>query len=188
VKRLIYLAIALAVLGTLVVCTGCFRYFRWESQKQNPGKADALVVLGLKLTSEGKATFLLHDRVAMAKHLLDEGYAPRMILTGGNPENGITEAAKMKQIALRLGVPEERIVLEPNASSTVENAEYSAELLRERGYRSALVVSDAAHLGYAVPVFRDYFEERKLALYWLPVDYDLLTELGTARHPGDAPE
>jgi uncharacterized SAM-binding protein YcdF (DUF218 family) len=162
--------------------------YRWESLERKQGRADALVVLGIRLTSEGKGTFILHDRVAMAKHLLDDGLAPRMILSGGNPRSGVTEAQKMKEIALQLGVPEQDIILESQATSTVENAEYASQILASRGYHSGLIVSDAQHLRYAIPVFRDYFAEHHLELYWLPVDYDLLARLGTVRRPDDPPE
>lgn len=178
------LAAAIAVL----ILTGCIRYYRWERQEENPGRADVLIVLGLKLTKDGKASFILHNRVAMAKYLLDEGYAERAVFTGGNPQSGVTEAKKMVSIAVDLGVDREKITLEERARTTTENAKYSADLMVESGWKSAMIVSDAAHLGYALPVFRDVFEEKGLTLYWLPVKYELLGKLGVGKRSGDPPE
>ena len=44
---------------------------------------------------------------------------------------------------------------------------------------------EAAHPVYAIPVFRDAFEARKLTLYWAPVDYELLKKHPDAKRPPD---
>lgn len=175
-----------ASLSVLLPTIGC-RYYRWEAQRSRLEPADVVVVPGIKLTDDGKGTFVLHNRVAMAKYLMSRGYARQMIVTGGNPRGGSTEASKMMEVAVKLGVPPERIVAEPFATSTIENAENTAALMEAFGWHSALVVTDRVHLGYALPVFRDQFEAHALELFWAPVDYDLLKKRDLMRFPGDPP-
>ena len=76
-------------------------------------------------------------------------------------------------------MPRERIFLEPRAASSIENGRFSAAIMKARGWRSALVVSDWRHLRHALPVFSDAFDAHGLP----PVDYDLMRRTPAARHP-----
>ena len=106
----------------------------------------------------------------MGRAVLAELPAASLLLTGGNPRRGVTEAARMTEVARALGVPPDRIVVEPHARTTEENARYSADIMVDRGLRHGLLVSHGLHLGYAVPVFEAEFGRRGLNLYWRPVE------------------
>lgn len=177
---------AASLAAALLPAAGC-RYYRWESRRAKLEPADVLVVPGIKLTEDGKGTFVLHNRVAMARYLMERGYARTMIVTGGNPQKGVTEASKMLEYAVSLGVDPDQVVAEPFATTTLENAKNTAALMKAFGWRSALVVTDRVHLGYALPVFRDHFELAHLDLYWAPVDYELLKNQNLMRFPNDPP-
>lgn len=60
----------------------------------------------------------------------------------------------MRALAIGLGVPAERIVLENRAKNTFENAVYSGRIFRDRGWRRLAVVTDAFHMRRALFVFR----------------------------------
>ncbi|MFD6162075.1 YdcF family protein [Nocardia sp. NPDC060256] len=81
--------------------------------------------------------------------------ASPIIVTGGNPHNGVTEARAMADWLVRHGIPVERIHLEPDAGSTVQNAERSARIMRAIGARDAVVVTSADHIDRAVGTFID---------------------------------
>src|SRR5690349_11455885 len=123
--RLVSLGIMLVA---LVLGAGCWPYYRVELTKQKLGVADAIVVPGFELTDDGEALPLLHNRIAMARLLFLAGYGRNVILSGGKPKRGVTEAAKMLELARKAGIPEDRIILESAATSSVENAELSADL------------------------------------------------------------
>lgn len=152
--------------------------------EHQPVPADVIIVPGYELDSQGRGSFILWNRMVMAKLVLERGDAQAVIVTGGVPKAGVTEAAKMREFGLELGIPDDQLILEPRADSSVENGSLSAELMVEHGYRSAIVVSDPPHLRYALPVFRDAFEERGLTLYWTPVDYLTVRDSGLAWEPG----
>jgi uncharacterized SAM-binding protein YcdF (DUF218 family) len=85
--------------------------------------------------------------------LFQAGAAPVMLLSGGG--SGPTpEAETMRRVALARGVPEAAILVEPGSRDTVENAREAVRLLRPRGARFVLLVSDRVHLPRASLLFR----------------------------------
>jgi hypothetical protein len=52
----------------------------------------------------------------------------------------------MARTAHAQGIPESAIFVEPQAMDTIQNACYSARIMKAHGWRSAEVVSEAAHL------------------------------------------
>ena len=65
------------------------------------------------------------------------------------PGETVTEAQAMHDWLVAQGIPDERILLEPRATSTQENLAYSFEIIRERGDEpdgKVAIVSSAYHL------------------------------------------
>jgi len=81
------------------------------------------------------------------------GAAPLLLLSGGGT-GPVSEAEIMRRMALARGVPDTALLVEPESRDTVENAREAARLLRSRGGRKVLLVSDRAHLPRAVLLFR----------------------------------
>jgi uncharacterized SAM-binding protein YcdF (DUF218 family) len=172
----------------LFLCLGMLalaacRYYRFETRRELLLAADVIVVPGHELDPSGAASHILWNRVLMGKILMDRGLGARLLFTGGNARAGVTEAERMAQIAAELGVAASAIELEPRAASSFENSRRAAALIAKRGWRSGLVVSDPQHLRYAVPVFRDAFCRRGLALGWAPVEHTRLANHPQARRP-----
>jgi uncharacterized SAM-binding protein YcdF (DUF218 family) len=86
-------------------------------------------------------------RVEYGVHLFRQGLAPRLILSGGRwaPHRPAC-APRMKTLALALGVPSDRIVVEDRSSRTSENAREVAHLLRVHGALSILLVTSPLHM------------------------------------------
>ena len=61
----------------------------------------------------------------------------------------------MRRLALQAGVPDGALVLDETATSTQESIETAARLARERGWRTALIVSDPFHIYRARQMARD---------------------------------
>lgn len=120
---------------------------------------DAIVVLGGGLDEKGslrpttEPSSDSRNRTTCAVDLYQQGYAPMLVLTGGDAlgfGTGPKEAVEMKRWAVRLGVPESATMIDSEARNTYENATGSKRLL---GPASILLVSSASHLPRAVPVF-----------------------------------
>ncbi len=81
-----------------------------------------------------------------------------------------------RRFLVALGIPADRIILENRSRNTFENARYSWELCRRKGYRRPLVVTHAAHMPRAMFCFR------KLNVPARPVPCGFRTWEGKAYH------
>jgi uncharacterized SAM-binding protein YcdF (DUF218 family) len=113
-------------------------------------KADCILALGS------------HDlRVAnRAAELYLEGWAPLLIVSGGlgNVTRGvwtIPEADQFAAIAMKMGVPEENILIENRSTNTGENILFTDQLLQERGL----------HPESFIVVQKPYMERRSYATF-----------------------
>jgi len=107
---------------------------------------DAIIVLGTPADRDGNPTPELLQRVTEGVREYERGVAPRLILSGGASPNGFVQARVMAQTAHAQGIPETAIIVEPDAKDTIQNACFSARIMRAHGWRSAEVVSSASHL------------------------------------------
>lgn len=129
-------------------------------------QADAIVVLGAKLRTDGAPTATLDERVRAGVALWHRGYAPILCMTGGGA-HGVNEADAMAVRARQLGVPESALRLERQARNTAENARFCAALLASDGCRRVWIVSQPFHLRRASWLFRKYGFK---PLAWYPDD------------------
>ena len=113
-------------------------------------KADCLIVLGshdTRVAERGAELFL-------------EGWAPLVVFSGGlgSLTSGIwtrSEADVFADVAVRLRVPRERILLESRSTNTGENVAFSRRLLAEKGLTPRR----------AIAVQKPYMERRTLATF-----------------------
>ncbi|HEX8438605.1 YdcF family protein [Archangium sp.] len=123
-------------------------------QRERAVRSDIVVVLGARVLPGGSPSPALRARIEKAVELYHQGIAPRLLFSGGVGVNPPSEARVMKELAVRLGVPEEACLLEEQSHSTEQNARFSTEVLRSLGAKSVVVVSDPYHLLRARQYFR----------------------------------
>lgn len=125
---------------------------------------DALIVLGSPADSDGNPTPEQQSRVTAAVHEYERGVASKIIFTGGPAHNQFVEAEVMARTAEAQGIPGSSVLVEPNARNTIQNACFATRIMKSRGWRSAEVISSAAHLPRAGLIFsRMQLEWRALA-------------------------
>lgn len=140
-----------------VLTGGVFGLAWWVDRfgrREHAGRADALVVLGARVLPGGVPSGSLVARVEQAVALYHRGVAPWLVLSGGVGAHAPSEARVMLALAVEAGVPSSACVLEEQSHSTEGNARLSVRLLRERGARRVVVVSDPYHLLRARQCFR----------------------------------
>ncbi|MFC4127247.1 YdcF family protein [Nocardia rhizosphaerae] len=117
------------------------------------GPETAIVVLGYGLLPDGTMRAELGNRLHAA--LIQAFMSPSspVIVTGGNPRNGITEAQVMAEWLRLRGVPAHRIFTETKAGSTVQNAEFAAEVMAALGLHRAVLITSADHMRRALENF-----------------------------------
>lgn len=117
-------------------------------------KVDVIVVLGAAVWPGGIPSPSLRRRVIHAIHLLHEGTAPRLLLSGGIGRNPPSEASVMRQVAIDAGVSDAQIALEEKGRNTFASATGCAEIMRRMQWHQAIVVTDRYRIPRAVATFR----------------------------------
>ncbi len=150
-KRAVGLAAAVAVLtiaAEVVVSGEILKTHRLGSSLATP--VDAAIVLGASLDPDGRPSWHTRRRVQAAVALLNDGKAGALIFSGGSP-NALQPSATelMRDHALELGAPADRLLVETGSHTTIDNLEFSLPLADARGYRRLALVSDAFHLARA---------------------------------------
>ena len=84
-------------------------------------------------------------RTERAVELLKEGYADYLILSGGKVYDDVTMSELMKNHAIKLGVDESKILIDDEASTTNENAEFTTNIIEENNFKSVIVVTSDYH-------------------------------------------
>jgi uncharacterized SAM-binding protein YcdF (DUF218 family)/lysophospholipase L1-like esterase len=128
-----------------------------------PGRGDVLVVLGAGINERCMPNNFAIQRVLLGARLFREGRAPLMLITGGRARGGsCTVAGSMKDLAVGLGVPPDRILIENAARSTWQNALFSKPILDRLGARRIVLVTDRLHMTRSEACFRQlgYHVER----------------------------
>jgi uncharacterized SAM-binding protein YcdF (DUF218 family) len=108
---------------------------RWLVVEDPTGPADAVIVLA------GDPDY---ERTTTAVSLVRSGQVRLLILTGGEPGPG-DSAASLRETAIALGVPPERIRLEEVSRSTREEFVAMNPILRSEGIHSVIVVTSPYH-------------------------------------------
>lgn len=109
------------------------------------GRADAAVVLGAA-QYDGRPSPALSRRLDHALDLWRRGLAPTIVLTGSKqPGDRFTEAYAGFTYLRERGVPERDLVIVDDGTSTWESLAASGRVLRARGVRTVLLVSDPYH-------------------------------------------
>ena len=105
----------------------------------------AIVILGYGLNPDGTMRTILRRRVLTGLAVAQFFPQSPIIVTGGNPQNGKTEAGQMHKMLRALGVPEDRIIVEDKANSTVQNAQFSVPLAEQAGASGIILVTSTTH-------------------------------------------
>ena len=87
--------------------------------------------------------------------LYKEGYAPKLIFTGGTPDDRPSEARAAQIYAESLGMEPSIILLEEKSTSTDENARFAKEKYAD--IDDIVIVSDSYHILRSERVFGRYF-------------------------------
>jgi len=132
-------------------------------------KADVVVVLGAQVDASGQAGPDLQSRTLHGVALVQAGFARHLICTGGYRGDRLSAAAVACRLAVAQGVPATNVLLAEDSMTTWEDARATALLMRQQGWRSAILVSHPLHLERA----RLLFEGEGIAVHPSPTSTNL---------------
>ncbi|WP_441297581.1 YdcF family protein [Actinosynnema sp. ALI-1.44] len=130
----------------LVLVVGGTGFRVWQQARQDDRtKADAVVVLGAA-QYDGRPSPILEARLKHAKNLFDRGVAGYIITGGGRRTGDIyTEAEAGRLWLTSHGVPRAKVIVVGEGSDTLGTINAVAKTALDRGWRSAVIVSDPWH-------------------------------------------
>ncbi|WP_423252097.1 ElyC/SanA/YdcF family protein [Vibrio vulnificus] len=110
------------------------------------GSDGAIVTLGYALNPDGSMHDILIERLETTLAMAKANPEALIILTGGVPQNHKTEGKLMADWLIERGISANRIIEENYATSTVDNALFSAYALARHGAKHATIISSASHV------------------------------------------
>lgn len=150
-----YLPVALWRVVVILVCIGlahfCFvEYFIIKNARTDKDVGrDYLIVLGAAVYKDQPSLTLVRRLEGTLDYLNEHPDTVAIVSGGMGKGETVTEAQAMHDWLTAHGVPEERIIMEPKATSTLENLKFSFDIIRARGDEpqgNVAIVSSAYHL------------------------------------------
>lgn len=120
------------------------------SPQDTIAKADAIVVVSGGDTDA---------RISEGVKLYMQEWAPKLIFSGAAAEGDVSNALAMKRIAASAGVNPDDIIIEEDSKTTVENADFTADLIQNSGFKSIILVTSPYHQRRAYMLFRENLGE-----------------------------
>jgi uncharacterized SAM-binding protein YcdF (DUF218 family) len=116
-----------------------------NDEARHRSRVQVIAVLGAaEYNGRPSATFA--GRLQHAETLYERGFAPKIIVLGGNqPGDRTTEADAGKAWLLARGVPEGDVYAIPEGRNTLQSLRAAAAFMRDRRLGSVILVSDPWH-------------------------------------------
>ncbi|OOE14372.1 YdcF family protein [Fictibacillus arsenicus] len=129
--------------------------FNTEIPEGIPQKDHAIIILGYALAEDGTMKETLIERLNAGLKIAKKYPNSKIIVSGGVPKQGITEADAMSEWLIEQGIEKERIILESKSTDTVENGLFSTNILEKEGLKDVTLVTSASHMRRALTVFSE---------------------------------
>ncbi len=145
-RRILWAGLGVAILVLLGWIIYVAQQIKVQSTMDEARPADIIVVLGAA-EYRGRPSPVLEARLNHALFLYLQRRAPLILTTGGAGGDPVyTESEVGRRYLSRRGVPSESILVEAEGESTAHSAAAVAEMMRRRGLKSCIVVSDGYHI------------------------------------------
>ena len=137
-RRLVTLALA----AVLLLLAGTAASVWWVARQDDAPKSDAIIVLGAS-QFDGRPSSVFKARLQHARALFEDGVAPRVITVGGGRPGDRTTEAEAGAAFLR--ERDVTAVAVPEGRNTLQSLEAAQALMQERGWQTAVLVTDPWH-------------------------------------------
>ena len=143
--RVVVVLVCIGILYFCVVESFVIRFARTDKEPER----DYLIVLGAAVYKDQPSLTLVRRLEGALDYLNTYPESVAIVSGGMGPGETVTEAKAMHDWLIAHGIPEERVLQEPKATSTEENLAFSFRIIRERGDEpdgNVAIVSSAYHL------------------------------------------
>jgi uncharacterized SAM-binding protein YcdF (DUF218 family) len=127
----------------------------WTARQDARPESDAIVVLG-SAQYNGVPSSIFEARLEHAIQLYQEGVAPVIVTVGGKKSGDqFTEAEAGRDYLAAGGIPGDALLAVPEGVDTLESMRAVASTFRDRGWQTAVLVSDPWHVMRAQRMAQD---------------------------------
>ncbi len=134
---------------------GVASYIVWVGERDQAAPADVIIVLGAA-AYDARPSPVFAERIRHGIDLYRRGLAKHLIFTGGFGKGArFSESQVAQRYALKHGVPGQAILIETQSRTTHQNLQQAAALMKARGFKRAIVVSDPLHMARALRLARE---------------------------------
>jgi uncharacterized SAM-binding protein YcdF (DUF218 family) len=134
-----------AVLAFVLLIVSTALAIWWNARQDSRPESDAIVVLG-SAQYNGVPSSIFEARLKHAVTLYEDGVAPMIVTVGGRAAGDeFTEAEAGREYLAASGVPGEALLAVPEGVDTLESMRAVSTAFGERGWTSAVVVTDPWH-------------------------------------------
>ena len=134
---------------------GVAGYIVWIGERDQAAAADVIIVLGAA-AYDARPSPVFEERIRHGIDLYQRGLAKHVIFTGGFGKGArFSESQVARRYALRHGVPARAILIETASRTTWQNLQQAAALMKSRGFKRAIIVSDPLHMARALRLSRE---------------------------------
>ena len=125
-------------------------------------KADVILVLSGDTNGE---------RVEQGVALFKQGFASRLLMSGGQLAWQLSYADWMKKQAVADGVPASAVMVQTRSRSTLEDAQFSLPIVRANNWHSVILVTSPYHTRRASAVFKKIYGLQGIKVMIYPVQH-----------------
>ncbi|WP_293708775.1 MULTISPECIES: YdcF family protein [unclassified Stenotrophomonas] len=130
---------------------GVAAWIIWVGDRDQAAPADAIIVLGAA-AYDAKPSPVFEERIRHGLDLYRQGYAPKLIFTGGfgGARARFSESQVARRYALKQKIPAEAILIETKSRTTRQNLVEAKVLMKQNDLHKVIVVSDPLHMARAL--------------------------------------
>ena len=137
--------VAAAVLAVFLLVSSTALAIWWNARQDSRPASDAIVVLG-SAQYNGVPSSIFEARLEHAVALYEDGVAPVIVTVGGKATGDqFTEAEAGRDYLANAGVPSDALLAVPEGVDTLESMRAVSTAFDERGWSSAVLVTDPWH-------------------------------------------
>jgi len=155
VWSLVTRVVGAAVLAVVLLVVSTSLAIWWTARHNSSPQSDAIVVLG-SAQYNGVPSSIFAARLEHAIDLYEDGVAPVVVTVGGKADGDqFAEAEAGRDYLAQAGIPVDALVAVPEGGDTLESMRAVGAAFAERGWTSAVVVTDPWHAMRAVRMAED---------------------------------
>lgn len=155
IKKSIKWLLCLAIVGIITLLSiNYYVVYKGDSYKitlESDTKADAVIVLGARVFSNGTLSDMLEDRMNVGIQAVKNNMSNKLLVSGDHGRKEYDEVNSMKDYALGKGLKPEDVFMDHAGFSTYETMYRAKEIF---GVKKAIIITQDYHLKRAIYIAR----------------------------------